>query len=294
MTQQTGIIGCGRAGSHLAFHLKKAGWSVCGIWDAEIKKAEQIAALTEIPLLSPEEMGQKADILVLALPDDTIASACDSLAAKGIFHPGQRVFHLSGSQPAALLVSAAKKGAFTASLHPLQSFSPSLDRGHPFKNILMTAEGMPEAVETGLAMAEDLGAKGIPIAADAKVLYHAAAVVASNYLVTLLDFSFDLLEASGIEGSHAMAFLAPLISGTLANLEKMPAEAALTGPVVRGDTSTLKRHLEAISEKRPLRSDLYKALGRATLDLAVRGKHLDKQAERQIHPLFSLNGTLGA
>ncbi|TYT73588.1 Rossmann-like and DUF2520 domain-containing protein [Desulfobotulus mexicanus] len=287
MTNNTGILGCGRAGSHLAFHLAKTGWSVCGIWDAEIKKAEQIAKLTGIPLLCPEDMGRKADILVLALPDDTIAPACDTFAAKNIFRPGQRVFHLSGSQTSEILTSAAKKSAFTASLHPLQSFSSNLDMLLPFKNILMTAEGMPEAVETGLAMAKHLGAKGITIAADAKVLYHTAAVVASNYLVTLMDFSFDLLEASGIKGSDAMTFLTPLISGTLANLEKMPAEAALTGPVVRGDAATLRRHLEAINEKRPLRSDLYKALGRATLNLAVKGNHLDEKAKRQIHQLFS-------
>jgi predicted short-subunit dehydrogenase-like oxidoreductase (DUF2520 family) len=288
MTHKTGIIGCGRAGSHLALHLKKAGWPLCGLWDARRQAAIAAAELTALPILDPQSLTRAADILFLALPDDALGPACTEFAENNLFRPGQIVFHLSGSQPASLLAPAAQKGAFTASLHPLQSFSRTPDPDeNPFLGILMTAEGMPEAVEVGLAMARQLGARGATIAAEAKTLYHAAAVVASNYLVTLMDFAFDLLEASGIEGEQAMAFLSPLVSGTLTNLSKMPPTQALTGPLMRGDSATLSRHMEAMASKRPQRCALYQALGRATLDLAVRGGHLSGADVDTINSLLS-------
>lgn len=287
MKELTGIIGCGRAGTHLAFHLQKVGWPLCGLWDKGEQSARDLCSLTGLPLLPPEALGKEADILVLALPDDLIAPTCTDLAARGVFRPGHTVFHLSGSQPASLLQTAADAGAVIASLHPLQSFSGTLNPNQPFKGILMAVEGMPEAVTLGLRMADRLGARGISIAAESKVLYHAAAVVASNYLVTLMDFAFDLLAASGIEGENAMAFLSPLVSGTLANLHALPPESALTGPLVRGDSATLARHLEAISTERPGRAALYRELGRATLELAVRGNHLTPDSMEKIRGLLA-------
>ncbi|MCW7753129.1 DUF2520 domain-containing protein [Desulfobotulus sp. H1] len=278
MKQSAGIIGCGRAGHHLAFQLQNNGWPVCGLWDLREETAREACDTMGIPMLSPETMADKADILFLALPDDSIAHACSELACKGVFRPGQIIFHLSGSQSSDLLTPAAKQGAFIGSFHPLQSFAKTLNQtDNPFQSILITVEGMPEAVATGLTMAERLGARGITIAAETKVLYHAAAVVASNYLVTLMDTAFELLDASGIDSSRAMSFLSPLVNGTLSNLHRMSPAAALTGPLVRGDTETLTRHLKAMKEKCPEHCRLYRELGHATLHIAEKGSHLSQE-----------------
>lgn len=286
MTCKIAIIGCGRAGGHLAFHLKKKNLVPVGIWDTDEKKAENLSRLTGLPVLPPEKMGREADMLFLAVPDDLIVTSCASLAAQKVFQPGQKVFHMSGSQNSALLRQAAKAGARIASLHPLQSFTAEISAENPFEGILMTVEGMPDAVEAGLRLAEILGARGMSIEADAKTLYHAAAVVASNYLVGLMDFAFDLLAASGIKTENPMVFLAPLVEGTLSNLRKMGPEKALTGPIARGDLFTLASHLEAIRGKKPERSSLYRELGRATLAIAQKTGTLEAPRLLAMKELF--------
>lgn len=286
MDYRIAIIGCGRAGGNFAVHLIKKNLSPIGLWDRDEKKAESLSRQTGIPLLPPEAMAEKANILLLCVPDDLIRKSCEALAEQGIFKKGQRVFHVSGSQDASLLAKAHEAGASIASLHPLQSFAAEISEENPFKGILMTVEGMPEAVETGLFIAKTLEARGMSIEASAKVLYHAAAVVASNYLVGLMDFAFDLLSASGIKTDDPMAFLSPLVEGTLANLRKMSTEKALTGPIARGDLSTLKGHMEAILEKRPERSALYRALGEATLALAEKSGNLDEKRIQEMKRLF--------
>ena len=120
----------------------------------------------------------------------------------------------------------------------------------------------------------------------AKMLYHAAAVVASNYLVTLMDLAFGLVEPAGIARSEALKAMAPLIHGTLANIEKVGIPEALTGPIARGDSQIVARHLEQIQDRAPGLLELYKTLGRHTVPIALAKKSLSTQAALELEKLL--------
>ena len=268
MKRSVGIIGCGRVGITLAAQLVKAGYPVIGLAHLRTPEGPHPADALGVEIKDAVTLSKTAEILFLTTPDDRIAPSCTTIAEMGGFFEGQRVFHCSGSLASTLLAPAAENGALIGSLHPLQSFAEPEMKKNPFAGIIMAVEGHPDAVETGLSIAALLCARGITIRTDAKVLYHAAAVVASNYFVTLMDFAFDLLDASGIEAQDAMAVLGPLVDGTLKNLKKTDPPTALTGPVARGDVAIIDSHLEAICRDRPERERLYRELGRFTLEVA--------------------------
>ncbi|HKL22510.1 MAG TPA: DUF2520 domain-containing protein, partial [Tichowtungia sp.] len=183
--------------------------------------------------------------------------------------PGAVVLHCSGAHPSTILASARKGDATIGSLHPLQSFAGDAHTDSPFKDIIFSVEGDAPAVETARKVAFDLAAaRCLTIDTGAKTLYHASAVVASNYLVTLLDLAFSLAAAAGIAKADAPAMLYPLIEGTLKNIEAKGIRSSLTGPIARGDDETIARHLTAIADALPDSLELYKTLGCYTLDIS--------------------------
>lgn len=265
------IIGCGRLGKSLAYQLKAAGHDVLGIACRSAESAGKAAELTGIAAAAAFMLASEAEVLFLTVPDDILQDVCAELVLNGDIRPGTVVLHCSGSRPSSVLAAAQGKGAFIASLHPLQSFSGFNKDVNPFKNINFTVEGEPSAVGIAHELARDLGAaRCYTIGTQGKVLYHAAAVAASNYLVTLFNMAADLLEKAGIAKDDAFAVLAPLLNGTLKNLaDNAPYyEMALTGPVSRGDTQVVAAHLEAILSAVPEAAALYKALGLATVKVA--------------------------
>ena len=143
-------------------------------------------------------------------------------------------------------------------------------------------EGEQDAVKAAKQVAADLGATSITILTEAKTLYHASAVVASNYLVALLDLAFRLIGAAGITGKDAFHVLKPLLEGTLSNIEKVGIPEALTGPIVRGDVETVEKHLEEIGLKTPELMTLYKALGFYTVDIAAARGTISRSSARRL------------
>jgi predicted short-subunit dehydrogenase-like oxidoreductase (DUF2520 family) len=175
----------------------------------------------------------------------------------------------------------------TGSIHPLQSFATIQVERNPFEGIIAAVEGDEAAVERGLVIARDLGAKGLTIKTQAKTMYHASAVAASNFMVTLVDFAYNLLGVAGIEAKDAYSVLGPLIEGTLSNIKRVGPVEALTGPIVRGDVGTVADHLREIAEKTPELVELYKVLGRHTVEIAKKRGTLTHEA------LDGLNKLLG-
>ncbi len=271
------IVGCGRVGTALAVWLHRAGYPVAGLASRRLVSAETAAGFIGNPPCSqqPEKITAGADVVFLTTPDGSIESVCRQIAEAGGFRPGSVVLHCSGAQPSTILAAAREKEAWIGSMHPLQSFAaPSLDR-NPFAGIIVSVEGDDPALAAAERMAADLKARGQRIRTEAKTLYHAAAVVASNYLVTLLDLAFTLLRGAGVAPEDAHGVLRPLIDGTLANVARIGPPAALTGPVARGDAQTVADHIEAIGAMAPQALALYRALGAATVDVAETGGHID-------------------
>lgn len=284
------IIGCGRLGVSLSVFLSGKGF-VPGAFFSKTrdsaKFARDMAGEGQV-YDDAVSAAQSCDLVFITTPDGMIEQVCQDMAEHNGFNPESRVFHLSGALASDILVSAKNAGAQTGSIHPLQAFAPyEQGQASPFEGINMSIEGSAGAVDLGKEIVEALEANSFTIPTKAKTLYHASAVVASNYLVTLEDFALELLMATGLDQDQAYGILEPLIQGTLANIKARGSAQALTGPVARGDDDIVSRHLTDIDAKMPQFSNLYRVLGNHTLELAKKGAGLDKEAEQALSRLFN-------
>jgi len=187
------------------------------------------------------------------------------------------VLHLSGVQGQEALGPLVTTRAALGSFHPLQTIvEPELTPGR-LKGAWAAVEGMPRAIEAGERIAQDLGMRPFRIATKSKAIYHAGAVFASNYLVVVEAVAQRLLRHAGLSDADAWAALRPLVEGTFENLSRHEPREALTGPLVRGDTATIMRHLESLAVDD---AKLYRALGRAALELAQKTGMDEQTAEK--------------
>ncbi len=282
------IIGCGRVGVCLAVFLRSEGFVPRAFFSRSKESAEHAAGMAGCGMAVTDALSaaRGADIVFITTPDTEIEPVCQSLAAAGGFSPDSTVFHLSGALSSCALAAAGKLGAQTGSIHPLQAFAPyEKGQANPFEGINMSVEGSPGAERLGQEIVSVLGASPFAIPTRSKTLYHASAVVASNYLVTLEHFALQLLMETGLEEEKAFDILEPLIRGTVANIKARGSVGALTGPVARGDHDIVAAHLKDLDKIRPEFSDLYRMLGRYTLEIA-RATGLPEAADRKLSGLF--------
>ena len=212
---------------------------------------------------------RRADVTMLAVSDDQIVPACAALVAEG-GQSGAIVFHCSGALASNLLLVATQAGASVASVHPIRSFADPGQVAASFDGTYCGIEGDPLALAFLTPALIAIGARPVPIDAAAKTVYHAAAVFASNYLVTVLDASLRAYQAAGIPEAVARELAGPLVTETVANVLRLGAAPALTGPIARGDMATVARQQQAVAHWDGATGDLYAALVAPTVDLARR------------------------
>ncbi|KPA13444.1 NADP oxidoreductase coenzyme F420-dependent [Candidatus Magnetomorum sp. HK-1] len=273
------IIGCGRLGSNLAFYLKKAGHKVMGISTRHIKSVQSVNKFIQAKVIDTEpwKVTLSANVIFITTPDDLIEKTCQQLIDHNGLKPNTTIYHCSGSLSSNVLSVAKKIGSHVGSFHPLQSFPIPHIEPNPFEDIYISVEGDPFAVELGKKLVADLNAKDVVISTNGKKLYHAAAVVASNYLVTLLDMAKQLNMEAGISENLALTVLKPLIHGTLKNIEKQGIPKALTGPISRGDIQTVQDHIQNIQQLLPEFLKLYQTLGIQTIPIAKAQKNISNE-----------------
>lgn len=284
MKSSFAIVGCGRVGSALAKYLVKSGYKAAGFASksvASAKKVAEIAGAGNRFFKFAGDATKQADIVFITTPDDAIADTCRQLAAKEGIREKAVVLHCSGALPSTIMDPLKSLGVHVGSMHPLQSFAAAR-ADNPFDRIMMAVEGDPEAIRIAEMIASDLGAVPFIIRTEGKTLYHASAVVASNYLVTLMALAFDMIAASGVPKSEAYRILKPLVNGTLANIENVGIPQALTGPIARGDYKTVTAHIDAIKDISKEALSLYKIFGEATIKLARAKGTLTAEAAEEI------------
>lgn len=241
------IAGTGNLGQALALLLRKAGLDVRTIGGRQA-----------------HELVTNSRHILVAVPDDAIESVARQLLQGGLHNA--IVLHTSGSAGPEALFPLRTEGCEIGVLHPLQSI-PSPERGvEALPGSTFAYAGDPEACDWALALIRLLN--GIPLLVDPKrwQQYHAAAVMVCNYHATLVESALELMTEAGIDRGPALEALAPLIRTTTHNILTSGPAAALTGPIRRGDTGTVRRHLAAL--KNPEILALYKAAGISTVRLA--------------------------
>ena len=268
-----GVIGTGRVGAVLGAALRSAGHHVVAAsGGSERAKARIARLLPGTPVLPADEVAHAAtDLLIVAVPDDALAGLVAGLARTGALRTGQIVLHTSGAHGLAVLGAAAIAGARPLALHPAMTFTGTaadLDR-LPGISYGITA---PADLK---AFAEDLvhDLRGNPewVAEDDRALYHAALAHGANHLVTLVNEAMDRLGDAGVV--YPEKVIGPLLHAALDNTLRM-RDAALTGPVSRGDAGTIARHVAAIEATAPDSVPAYVALARRTADRAIAAGHL--------------------
>ena len=211
----------------------------------------------------------RVDCYMLAVTDDQIGPACATLA-QHVPLQGAIVFHCSGALASDRLQPAQAAGALVASVHPIRSFADPDAVAAAFAGTFCGIEGDAAALAVLTAALERIGARPVPIDASAKTVYHAAAVFASNYLVTVLDAALRAYEAAGIPADVARELARPLAQETLSNVFRLGAVPALSGPIARGDYATVARQQAAVGAWDPATGALYEALVAPTAAVAAR------------------------
>lgn len=265
------VIGGGHVGGVLGRLLAaRAGFTVTDVLARSASSAQTAAgfigagrALDDYGALAA------ADIYMLSVTDDQIAPACEALAA-AVPMRGAVVFHCSGALASDRLQAARDAGAYVASVHPIRSFADMEAVAAAFDGTFCGVEGDAPALAVLLPALAAIGARAVQIDACAKTVYHAAAVFASNYLVTVLDAALRAYQAAGIPEDVARELTRPLASESMQNVFRLGAAPALSGPIARGDMATVKRQQDAVSAWDAATGQLYEALVPPTVALAAR------------------------
>ena len=264
---RVGVVGAGRVGAVLAARLRAAGHHVVAAAGDSDATLERIATLLPgVPNAKPTAVARDCDVLLLTVPDDMLANVVSTLVGAGAIREGQHVVHTSGRHGLAVLEPAAAVGAHVAAVHPAMTFSGTavdLDRLAGCVFGLTAPDAERPFVESLVA---DLGGRPMWVPEEMRTLYHAGLAHGANHLVTLVTEAMEILAAAGADDPAGT--LRPLLTAALDNaLDR--GDAALTGPIVRGDAGTVAAHLEDLLVTAPQTLASYVALARATLGRAV-------------------------
>ena len=265
------IVGAGRLGTALGAALVRRGWQAAAIVDRDARAARESRRIVGRGRASTSlaAAAKGGGTVIIAVPDDAVGGVAAALARTARSWAERCVFHTSGLLPARVLGPLADRGARVASLHPVQSFPRKDVPPSVFEGITWGLEGDAAAFEEAEGIVRALRGNVLLLSAKDKAIYHAACTLASNAFVALEWTAADVLGKAGVPEEDARGILLPLVQGTLQSVKSFGLGKALTGPVVRGDVATVRKHLEAL-ESDPAAREVYTVLGKQILRLAAR------------------------
>ncbi len=265
------IVGAGAVGRSIALALFYSNIEIRGIYSEQGVSAQSLAKKVRCGNFGTiEKCKGPSDIVIIAVPDKQIRAVAEILAEQFQSVRNRTIVHTSGALNSDELLLLKKKGAATASFHPLQTFSRS-KRETTLKNIWCAVEGDRRAVTQVKALGKIIGLNIFTIKKKDKPLYHASAVFASNYLVTLLSVVESISRLIHIPKKDVWKIYSPLIRQTIQNVIDTSPSQALTGPILRGDTETVSKHIQVLTNpKLEQIAELYSVLGLETIRLVKR------------------------
>lgn len=270
-----GFIGAGTVGTALAVSLSLRGYPVVAVASRSRSSAERLAGgLDGCQIYAgPQGVADAAELVFITTPDDAIGPVVAAVS----WRPGQGVVHCNGAASTQILEPARRWGALVGGFHPLQTFAGVQEalENLPGSTFALEAEG--SLLETLKDMAQALGGRWVLIRPEDKVLYHLAAVLACNYLVTMVKLATDIWLGFGVPQDQATQALIPLLRGTLNNIEKVGLPHCLTGPIARGDMGTIQNHLKALERSAPGLLPTYCELGLQTIPIALAKGRIDAE-----------------
>jgi predicted short-subunit dehydrogenase-like oxidoreductase (DUF2520 family) len=262
-----GVVGAGRVGAVLSAALRAAGHDVvpaAGESDASRDRID--ALLPGVRRAKPTDVARSCDLLLLTVPDDMLENVVTTMVGAGAIRSGQVVCHTSGRHGLSVLAAAEEIGARPLALHPAMTFTGTALDLERLSGCVYGVTARDGDRDLAQSLVDDLGGSAVWVPEDKRTLYHAGLAHGANHLVTLVSQAMELLAASGADDPAAM--LRPLLTASLENA-LVSGDAALTGPIVRGDVNTVAAHLAEIADSAPATIPSYVALAKATADRAV-------------------------
>lgn len=271
-----GVVSAGRVGSVLGAALARAGHpvvAVAAVSEASRRRAEVL--LPGVPVLPAPEVASTCSLLVLSVPDDALSGLVEGLAADGAFSRGQLVLHSSGRYGLGVLTPATTAGALPLAVHPVLTFTGTDVDLQRLGGTTFGVTAPPPLRPVAEALVVEMGGEPVWVEDARRPLYHAALAFGANSLATLVTTATDLLTAAGVDTPSRT--LAPLLGAALDNALRF-GDAALSGPVVRGDAGSVAAHLATLAGAAPETVPAYVALARLTADRALASGRLDPAA----------------
>jgi predicted short-subunit dehydrogenase-like oxidoreductase (DUF2520 family) len=262
-----GVVSAGRVGSVLGAAISGAGHVVVGVSAVSRASLHRAAnLLPDAPVLAPDEVVRRSDLVLLAVPDDVLPGLVSGLTTTGAFRAGQMVVHTSGARGVDVLGPATRLGVLPLALHPAMTFT---GRPEDVARLAAACVGVTVADETGWSVGEalvlEMGAEPVRVPPQARPLYHAALTHGANHLATLVRDAVDALERAGVVPAERL--LGPLLEAALDNTLRH-GDRALAGPVTRGDVDTVRLHLRVLADSAPELLESYRVQAARTADRA--------------------------
>jgi predicted short-subunit dehydrogenase-like oxidoreductase (DUF2520 family) len=284
---RVGVISAGRVGAVLGAALRRAGHevvAVSGVSDTSLRRAEEL--LPGVPVSPPDEVAARADLVLLSVPDDVLPGLVRGLVTTGSLRSGQIIVHSCGAHGVDVLSPAAEIGALPLALHPAMTFTGRAEDVERLATSCMaiTASAEDEAAwHVAEALALELGTEPVRVPEVARPLYHAALAHGANHLMTLVNECASLLRDAGIEPAERV--MAPILSASLDNALRY-GDRAMTGPVARGDSGTVRAHLAALTIADPTVVPSYVELAERTVNRSVRSGLLNPDAAAEVRAVL--------
>ena len=279
-----GFIGAGTVGTALSLRLSSKGYPVVAVSSRSQTSARNLAqAISGCRAFNNnQDVADTAELIFITTPDDAIAPVASQIQ----WHQGQGVVHCSGADSTDILEPARKSGAQVGVFHPLQTFASVSQAVENISGSTFALEAEEPLLDTLKQMANALDGNWVELKAGDKVIYHAAAVIACNYMVTLVKLASDLWQTFNVSPNQATQALLPLLRGTINNIDTVGIPRCLTGPVARGDSGTVKKHLKALQEKAPAILSTYRELGLQTIPLALAKGRINQDKAEELEAIL--------
>ena len=275
-----GVVGAGRVGSVLGAALARAGHRVVATSGVSDTSRERAAALLPgVPVREVPDVVATSELLLLTVPDDELAPLVSGLSETGAWQAGQIVVHTSGRHGLAVLEPAAPHHVIGLALHPAMTFTGTVVDLERLSGCCFGVTAPHAARPVAEALVVEMGAEPVWVEESERARYHAALSHGSNHLVTLVSQALDVLRHSGIDAPDRV--LAPLLSAALDGALRA-GDAALTGPVSRGDAGTVAAHVRELADETPDVLPTYVALARATAVRALSDGRLPTHAAENL------------
>ena len=284
------IMGAGVVGTALAARLVRAGIPVLGLHGRQIELSDAARAISGVVASTGDipDIAAESDVMIISVRDDRVPEVAERLAREGRLRPTQVLLHTSGANAARTILAAAVPHVrAVGTLHPLVSFADARVAIEGLDEVAFGIEGDEPARSMAKRIVRALGARAVILDAQNLALYHAGAVMASNYVVALADTAQTLLVKAGVPPEQALPVLIPLLKSVVQNLAQLGLPGALTGPVERGDVSSVEQHLKTLEARAPELLALYRLVGKDVLRLAREKSALDPGRAARLDALFS-------